>query len=136
MRVTLTLLISALTSVCSPQAWADPASLQGEWRQIASNAGEREDCRISIQRNGWDLTVTSNNGWSAVARSQSDTMSAAVGEGRWKPNFGGSYGGRRFGLILGLADSKLFMIMVPKPDGSVAEIRAAFQKWTPAAEAI
>lgn len=79
--------------------------------------------------------MTASNGWSAIL--QPDGTYAASGEGDWKPNFGGSYGGRPFLLRIGIVADKLLMVMsVSRADGRISHIKAAFEKKEPAKEAI
>ena len=137
MRILLALLLLIFAPILGAQADPGSVSLQGDWRQIVSNAGQCEDCRISIERKGLDFHVTASNGWSAVVRPQSGDVSLVLGKGRWQPNSGGTYGGRSFDLLLGLVDDKLIMIMtVRKPGGRISRIKAAFEKQGPAGEAI
>lgn len=83
-----------------------------------------------LDRTEWiGFSVTANNGWSAVLRPSPDGTVAALGEGSWKPNFGGVYGGRPFLLRVGIAEDKLLVIMsVSKADGRITHIKAAFEK--------
>ena len=137
MRILLALLLLTIAPILDAQAQPGAASLQGNWHQIVSNAGQCEDCRISIERKGLDFHVTASNGWSAVVRPHSGDVSLVLGQGRWQPNSGGTYGGRSFDLLLGVIDDKLIMIMtVRKPGGRISQIRAAFKKQRPAGEAI
>ena len=137
MRVIFAVICLAWGSLWSLQARAEPVSLPGEWYQVASNAGACADCRVSIERTGRGFSVEANNGWSAVLRPSPDRTVAAVGEGSWKPNFGGVYGGRPFILRVRFADDKLLVIMsVSKADGRIAHIKAAFEKRGAGGEAI
>ena len=137
MRILLALLLLTIAPILDAQAQPGAASLQGNWHQIVSNAGQCEDCRISIERKGLDFHVTASNGWSAVVRPHSGDVSLVLGQGRWQPNSGGTYGGRSFDLLLGVIDDKLIMIMtVRKPGGRISRIKAAFEKQEPAGEAI
>ena len=137
MRILLALLLLIFAPILGAQADPGSVSLQGDWRQIVSNAGQCEDCRISIERKGLDFHVTASNGWSAVVRPQSGDVSLVLGKGHWQPDSGGTYGGRSFDLLLGLVDDKLVMIMsVRKPGGRISRIKAAFEKQGPAGEAI
>ena len=137
MRILLALLLLIFAPILGAQADPGSVSLQGDWRQIVSNAGQCEDCRISIERKGPDFHVTASNGWSAVVRPQSGDVSLVLGKGHWQPDSGGTYGGRSFDLLLGLINDKLVMIMsVRKPGGHISRIKAAFEKQGPAGEAI
>lgn len=129
MRFVLALLLFALASFSPLRAYAEQSSLEGEWHQITSNAGKCADCRISIEENETDFTVTANNGWSAVVRTSLDEKKAALGHGSWKPDFGGPYGGMPFLLRLGVVDGRLLMVMtVTKANGSVTHIKAVFER--------
>ena len=48
--------------------YAGESVFHGRWRQVDSNAGQCKTCLIAIVRHGEMLTVTANNGWSAVIR--------------------------------------------------------------------
>lgn len=133
----LVVFLFALTSIWSPQAGAEPVSLQGKWHQVASNAGKCSDCSILVEWTGSNFTVTANNGWSAIVQPDPGGKAAALGKGNWKPSFGGAYGGRPFLLHLGIVNGKLLMIMtVPKPDSSVSHINAVFEKTAHAGDAV
>jgi hypothetical protein len=119
------------SSWCSV-AQAEPGTLQslpGEWHQVASSAGRCADCRVVVASEGQDFTVTANNGWSAIVRPSFQGKAYAAGNGSWKPNIGGGYGGRVFHLNLGLLDDKLLMLMtVAGPNGRLRNIKAMFKK--------
>ncbi len=80
--------------------------------------------------NGQNLTVTANNGWSAILQMKSfKGVTSVAGEGRWKSGFGGSYGGKAFFLNLGMVDDRLLMLMtVPGSNGKLRNIKAIFEK--------
>jgi hypothetical protein len=60
-----------------------------------------------------------------------------AGKGNWKPNFGGTYGGKAFYLNLGIVDDKLLMLMtVPGPNGTLRNIKATFEKEAASGEAL
>jgi len=114
-------------------AQADPVPLQslsGEWHQVSSSAGKCGDCRVTVKMSGQSLTVTANNGWSAIVQPTSLQGKIFVaGKGSWKPGFGGTYGGKAFFLNVGLVDDRLMMLMtVPYPDGKLNNIKATFEK--------
>jgi len=123
--------LAFLLSVTSVTAQAEPASskfLQGEWHQVASNAGKCADCRIVIGQSGEDFTVKANNGWSAVVRRSSKRKLAfMVGKGSWDSNFGGVYGGRTFSLKIGMKGDSLLMLM--KVPGR-SDVKSIFKKET------
>jgi hypothetical protein len=128
MRAILALLLVVFSTSWAPQAVAE-SQIQGEWKQLASNAGQCADCRVAIERNGSGFTVTANNGWSAVVRPKPDGKYGITGRGKWKPGAGGSYGGTDFLLFLAVIDDKLYMIMtVPKPSNRISEIKAVFER--------
>ncbi|WP_398467981.1 hypothetical protein [Tardiphaga sp.] len=103
--------------------------VQGEWHQIASNAGTCADCRILVANNGADFTVKSNNGWSATVRqSFSQGKTFIAGKGSWDQT-SGAYGGKPFFLNLGLKGDQLLMLMtVPGRDGTLQNIQAIFER--------
>ena len=132
MRYLVSLFLAFVASTWCCLAQAEPGSLQslsGEWHQIASNAGQCGNCRITVEMDGQNYIVKASNGWSAVVRSSFQGKPFAAGKGNWKPNFGGAYGGKAFYPNLGIVDDKLLMIMtVPGPDGKLRNIKATFEK--------
>jgi hypothetical protein len=140
MRCIAFLLLVAITSTWSSLVRAEPTSLQslqGEWHQLASNAGECADCRVVVERNGPDFTVKASNGWSAIVRPSFQERASVAGKGSWQPNFGGVYGGKAFYLNLGIVGDTLLMIMtVPGPNGGLRNIKATFEKRPASGEAL
>lgn len=133
MKFLISLLLTAVISIWGSLAQADPSALQslsGEWHQVFSNAGKCDDCRVTVKMNGQNLTVTANNGWSAILQPTSfQGKTFVAGKGSWKPGFGGTYEGKPFFLNLGIVDDRLLIVMtVPSPDGKLRNIKATFEK--------
>ena len=140
MRFPIPLLLAVVASTWCSLAQADPGilqSLSGEWRQVSSNAGKCDNCRVTVEISGRNLAVTANNGWSAVVQPGSQDGTFVAGKGSWKPGFGGAYGGKAFFLNLGIVDDRLLMLMtVPGPDGKLSNIKATFEKRSAAKDSI
>ncbi|WP_104668284.1 hypothetical protein [Ensifer adhaerens] len=123
-----------LSSAAAVRADGDPFS--GQWRQLTSTAGQCDICYIGIVRHGDLLTVSSNNGWQAVANIERFAdLQLAAGKGAWKPTVSGAYGGRSFGIQFVRRGGQLQMFMVvSRGDGAPMSIRATFEKKHPASE--
>jgi hypothetical protein len=123
----LCLLAIASTSFPGP-ADAQEYLVEGAWQQIESNAGACPKCRISIVQKGESLSVTANNGWSAVVgfEGTKDPLEA-TGSGVWALGKVGTTAGRRFSVGFRLMDQRLYMSMrVEMEDGSRRLIKAVF----------
>jgi hypothetical protein len=131
----LLLFLSAFLAT-SPLA-AEPVPLRGHWRQVASNAGACDTCRVSIERHGNALLVTANNGWKATVIPDQAGGLSAKGEGQWGPDSGGSYRGQPFQIIVATKDSRrMWMAMsVKSAKGRQAVIQAIFELESPPAAA-
>ncbi|MBD9597569.1 hypothetical protein IB277_23990 [Ensifer sp. ENS07] len=115
---------------------ADGDAFVGQWRQLTSTAGRCNTCYIGIVRHGDLLTVSSNNGWQAVANVERFAdLPLAAGKGEWKPTVSGAYGGRSFGIQFVRRGGQLQMFMVvSRGNGTPMSIRATFEKRLPASE--
>ncbi|MFK0277283.1 hypothetical protein ACIQUG_26650 [Ensifer sp. NPDC090286] len=115
---------------------ADGDAFVGQWRQLTSTAGQCDKCYIGIVRHGDLLTVSSNNGWQAVANVERFAdLPLAAGKGQWQPTVSGAYGGKSFGIQFVRRGGQLQMFMVvSRGDGSPMSIRATFEKRPPVSD--
>ncbi|TAA64939.1 hypothetical protein [Shinella sp. JR1-6] len=89
-------------------------AFDGEWQQVASNAGECPSCRITIRQTGTSLQIIANNDWTAIA--ETNGRDAAGGAGFWKRGTRKTYSGKTFDIrIRRNADDNLLMRMKIEP---------------------
>lgn len=112
---------------------AETEDFPGQWRQMVSNAGTCETCRLAIKQHGPILKVSANNGWFAFAHADRKTGSAtATGIGRWREDVSGHYGGKPFDVRFVIVDKQLYLDMIVlMDDGTKQAIRAIFDKDRP-----
>jgi hypothetical protein len=134
-RLLRSMLIVASAILPAVSAYAGEPVFHGRWQQVDSNAGRCETCLIAIVKHGEILTVTSNNGWSAVM--QADRLGHALlaaGKGQWQDTASAVYSNAPFDLGFVRKDEQLYMLMMVKSnDGTTNAIRAVFGQPVPAA---
>ncbi|MBB5534843.1 hypothetical protein [Rhizobium giardinii] len=132
-RLLRSLLIVAAATLSTIAAYADDSVFHGQWQQVSSNAGSCNTCLITIIRHGALMTVTANNGWSAIIGTNLNTSSRfAEGTGRWQENVRSVYGNSPFDIAFALNDERLYMRMVVKiGNGTTHSIKAIFSRPLP-----
>lgn len=132
-RLLQSVLIVAAATLPAVTAYADEPVFHGRWQQVDSNAGRCEACLIAIVRHGEILTVTANNGWSAVMQAdRRGHMLLAAGAGQWRDKTSAVYSNAPFDLGFVRKDEQLHMLMMVKSnDGSTNAIRAVFSRPMP-----
>ena len=103
-------------------------TFNGEWQQIASNAGECPSCRITIRQTGASLQIIANNDWTAIA--EAGGAKTAGGAGFWKRGTRKTYSGKSFDIKLRRNDAdELIMLMRIEPiRGQSRTIKGVFQR--------
>lgn len=123
--------LAAITLLCMT-AFALPAAAEdafdGEWQQVASNAGECTTCRITIRQTGSSLQIVANNDWTAIA--EAGGSKTADGAGFWKRGTRKTYSGKSFDIKLRRnEDDELLMLMRIEPiRGQSRTIKGLFQR--------
>lgn len=133
-RLLRSLLILAAATLPAITAYADDPVFHGRWQQVDSNAGRCNACLIAIVSHGDILTVTANNGWSAVIQSDRRGQALfAAGEGQWRNKTSAVYSNAPFDLGFVRKDEQLYMLMMVKSDdGTANAIKAVFSRPVPA----
>jgi hypothetical protein len=133
-RLLQSVLIVAAATLPAITAYAGDPVFHGRWQQVDSNAGRCETCLIAIVSHGDILTVTANNGWSAVIRSDRRGQALfATGEGQWRNKTSAVYSNAPFDLGFVRKDEQLYMLMMVKSDDGTANvIKAVFSRPVPA----
>jgi len=135
-RLLRSVLVVAAATLSAVSAYADDPVFHGRWQQVDSNAGRCETCLIAIVRHGDILTVTANNGWSAVIHTDRRAQSLlAAGTGQWRNVTSAVYRSAPFELGFVRKDAQLYMLMMVKSnDGTISTIKGVFSRPTPAIE--
>lgn len=132
-RLLQSVLIVAAATLSAVSAFAEDPVFHGRWQQVDSNAGRCNTCLIAIVRHGEILTVTANNGWSAVI--QADLRGQrllAAGAGQWRDTTSAIYSNAPFDLGFVRKDEQLYMLMMVKSnDGTTNAIRGVFSRPVP-----
>lgn len=115
-----------ISGFATPVAAED--AFQGEWQQIASNAGECPSCRITIRQTGASLQIIANNDWTALA--ETGDRDTASGAGFWKRGTRKTYSGKTFNIRMRLnTDDELLMKMRIEPiQGKSRTIQGVFKR--------
>ncbi|WP_068955712.1 hypothetical protein [Pararhizobium polonicum] len=132
-RLLRSLPIVAAAMLSPVSAFAEDPVFHGRWQQVDSNAGRCNTCLIAIVRHGELLTVTANNGWSAVI--QADRRGQApfsTGTGQWQNKASAVYSNAPFELGFARRGEQLHILMMVKSDdGTTNAIRAVFSRPVP-----
>jgi len=128
--------LAAAALLLPSAAYANEYVFSGKWQQVASNAGQCSSCTITIIRQGTLMTVTANNGWSAVLRNNlSANARFAEGTGQWRANADSAYDNAPFHVTFVLKDDKLHMRMLARIKNNTTQwIKAVFDRPIPAKE--
>lgn len=131
-RLLRSLLIVAAATLSPVSAFAEDPVFHGRWQQD-SNTGRCNTCLIAIVRHGDILTVTANNGWSAVIQADRRGQALfATGTGQWRNKTSVVYSNAAFELGFARRDEQLHMLMMVKSDdGTTNAIRAVFSRPVP-----
>jgi hypothetical protein len=132
-RLLQSLLIVAAATLSAVSAYAGEPAFHGRWQQVDSNAGRCETCLIGIVRHGEILTVTANNGWSAIIQADRRGQALfATGTGQWRNVTSAVYRNAPFELGFVRKDEQLHMLMMVKSDdGTTSTIKGVFSRPTP-----
>ena len=125
-RLLLICLAVVFVSATAVRADDGVAEINGDWQQIASNAGACPTCRISFEQRGTSLNVTANNGWAASLIAPPGDAMSVTGMGRWA---GGNraMAGQPFTVDFVLRGQRLYMAMlIEMRDGSKRLVRGVF----------
>lgn len=135
-RLLQSVLIVAAATLSAVSAFAEDPVFHGRWQQVDSNAGRCETCLIAIVRHGDILTVTANNGWSAVIQADRRGQALlAAGKGQWRDTTSAVYRNAPFELGFVRKDEQLYMLMMVKSnDGTTNAMRGVFSRPTPSIE--
>jgi len=100
--------------------------LCGNYKQVASNAGDCRDCTLMIADNPeiQKYFVESNNGWSAETTWVEGDASVAEGKGKW--NKGSAWAGKKFDLYLSQQGRTLTMQMTMR-DRKLGTVEAKYK---------
>jgi len=129
-RLLRSLLVVAAAILSPVSAFADDPVFHGRWQQVDSNAGRCNSCLIAIVQHGDILTVTANNGWSAVIQADRRGQALfATGTGKWQNKASAVYRNAPFDLGFARRGEQLHMLMMVKSDdGTTNAIRAVFSR--------
>lgn len=132
-RLLQSVLIVAAATLSAVSAFAEDPVFHGRWQQVDSNAGRCNTCLIAIVRHGDILTVTANNGWSAVIQADRRGQALlAAGKGQWRNVTSAVYRNAPFELGFVRKDEQLYMLMMVKSnDGTTSTIKGVFSRPTP-----
>ncbi|WP_426228075.1 hypothetical protein [Pararhizobium sp. DWP3-4] len=135
-RLLQSVLIVAAATLSAVAAYAGDPVFHGRWQQLGSNAGGCNACLIAIVRHGDILTVTANNGWSAVIQADRRGQALlAAGAGQWRNVTSAVYRNAPFELGFVRRDERLHILMVVKSDdGTTSTIKGVFSRPTPGFE--
>lgn len=133
-RVLQSVAIVTVATLSSVNAYASEPVFHGRWQQMDSNAGRCDTCLIAIVKHGEILTVTANNGWSAVIQADRRGQALfATGTGQWRNTASVFYSDAPFDLGFARRGEQLHMLMMVKSDdGTTNAIRAVFSRPLPA----
>ena len=111
-RLRAILFVLAMLLLLPTQLHAQVQELLGNWQQLSSNAGACPSCQISFSGGSSQLTVTANNGWSAVveARETREAGTMAAGRGSWRAGTG-VLASKPFTIEFTLRGERLYMTM-------------------------
>ncbi|URK87601.1 hypothetical protein LP421_06570 [Rhizobium sp. RCAM05350] len=132
-RLLQSMLIVAAAILSPVTAYAEDPVFHGRWQQVDLNAGRCETCLIAIVSHGDILTVTANNGWSAVIQADRQGQALlAAGTGQWRNTTSAVYSNAPFDLGFVRKDEQLYMLMMVKSDdGTTYAIKAVFSRPMP-----
>lgn len=118
------ILFALMTVFTAAPANADDLDFAGRWQQVYSSEGFCKSCIVALVQNGTVLTITANDGWSAVLQTDNPGhASFATGAGRRRQR------GEpiEIGLLL-KGDDLHVMMLVKARNGPAKKIKAIYRK--------
>jgi hypothetical protein len=129
-KILVLLLFLGLASANASHAQEATADYVGPWKQVNSNAGRCDRCEIDFLRTSGQLTVKSNNGWTAQLRIVGSGRGTKLeGHGTWSASLRGNLRGERFEASFQLIDNELHLLMkMINPSAKPRLIKGVFQR--------